>query len=163
MRRKKNIELENGVLSESMDINAPEFTEFQAILLNKAKAQSKWQKINVELVAIRIQMEDYAKSSYKSHPKLVGDFLKYYLDSLNIRQNKFADYLEIEPSNLNKVIKGERQISSELALKIGKVFGLDPLLLLEIQIKNEFSKLLSKKNKHIEKYSLKGLLEESAG
>ena len=108
-------------------------------------------------------MEDYIKSTNESKPKLLGEFLKLYLDTLHIRQNKFANYIDIEPSNLNKVIKGERQITSEIALKIAKIFELDPLLLLEVQIKTELLKLMNTKSKQIGKYSLKDLLKESVG
>lgn len=162
MRKTKQIEPKNGLLTEAMDVNTAEFHEFQAIVLNNSRAQTKWQKINIELAAIRIQMEDYIKSTNESEPKVLGGFLKLYLDTLHIRQNKFANYIDIEPSNLNKVIKGERQITSEIALKIAKIFELDPLLLLEVQIKTELLNLIHTKGKNHKKYSLKDLLKENA-
>ena len=162
MRKTKYTEPKSGLLTEPMDVNTAEFHEFQAIVLNNSRAKTKWQKINIELAAIRIQMVDYIKSTNESEPKVLGEFLKLYLDTLHIRQNKFANYIDIEPSNLNKVIKGERQITSEIALKIAKIFELDPLLLLEVQIKTELLKLMNTNSKQIGKYSLKGLLKESA-
>lgn len=162
MRKTKQIEPKNGLLTEAMDVNTADFHEFQAIVLNNSRAQTKWQKINIELAAIRIQMEDYIKSTNESEPKVLGEFLKLYLDTLHIRQNKFANYIDIEPSNLNKVIKGERQITSEIALKIAKIFEVDPLLLIEVQIKTEFLKLIKTKKTQLANYSLKGLLKESA-
>lgn len=163
MKNKKRAEPQNGLLTERMDVSSPEFKQFQAILLDKLKEQTRWQKINIELAAIRIQMEDYIESDNKSEPKLLGEFLKSFLNTLNIRRNRFANYLEIDPTNLSKIIKGERQINPETALKIGKTFGLDPLLLLKIQIKNELSKLTGEKNQQIEKYSLNNLMEEAVG
>ena len=50
------------------------------------------------------KMEDYINSEDK-HSKLVGDFLKAYLHAFDIRQNKFAHYIGIKPSNLTKLIK----------------------------------------------------------
>lgn len=161
MRKKKHTEPQNGVLTEPMDVSSPEFNQFQAILLNKSRKQTKWQKINIEVVAIRIQIEDYLKSNNVSEPKFLGEFLKSFLDTLNIRQNKLANYIGIEPSNLSKVIKGERQINTEIAFKIGKIFGIDPLLLLEIQVKNDLIKFMNKKNKQLGKYSLKDLIDET--
>ncbi len=155
---KKYTEPKNGLLTERLEVNNPDFSQFQEILLNKSKEQTKWQKINIELAAIRIQMEDYIKSNKKGESKLLGEFLKLFLDALHIRQNKFAHYIDLEPSNLNKIIKGERQINSEIALKIAKIFKLDPLLLLEIQIKNDLLKITNAKSKQIEKYSLKDLI-----
>jgi addiction module HigA family antidote len=162
MRKTKQIEPKSGLLTESMDANTSEFHEFQAIVLNHSSGQTDWQKINIELAAIRIQMEDYIKLTHNTEPKVLGDFLKMYLDTLHIPQNKFAHYINIEPSNLNKIIKGERQISSEIALKIAKIFVLDPLLLIEVQIKTEFLKLIKTKKNQLSNYSLKGLLKESA-
>ncbi len=162
MRKTKQIEPKNSVLTEPMDLNTAEFNEFQSIVLNHSRGQTKWQKINIELAAIRIQMEDYIKSTNENEPKILGEFLKLYLDALHIRQNKFANYIDMEPSNLNKVIKGERQITSEIALKIAKIFELDPLLLIEVQIKTELLKLMKTKKTQLANYSLKGLLKEIA-
>jgi addiction module HigA family antidote len=162
MRKTKQIEPKSGLFTEPMDVNTAEFIEFQAIVLNHSRAQTDWQKINIELTAIRIQMEDYIKSTHNTEPKMLGEFLKLYLDTLHIRQNKFAHYIDIEPSNLNKIIKGDRQITSEIALKIAKIFELDPLLLLEVQIKTELLNLMRKKINNSKQYSLKDLLKEPA-
>jgi len=159
MRKKKSDELTSGVLTESMDTNSAEFDQLQAILLNKSKAQTKLQKNKIELLSLKIQMEDYLKSEKKEVIKLAGDFLKSYLEILQIRQIKFAKYIGIEPSNLNKIIKGERQINSEIALILGKIFNLDPMLWLEIQSKNELIQLATKKDKQLKKYSLEDLIE----
>ena len=159
MGNKKYIEPQNGLLTEKMDVNTPEFAHFQAIILNKSRQQSRLQKANIELAAIKIQIEDYIKSGHHSEPKLLGEFLKSFLTALNIRQNKLASYMEMEPSNLSKVLNGERQINSEIALKFGRIFGLDPLVLLEIQAKNEILMVLSQKREQFKKYSLEGLIE----
>lgn len=73
MRKKKHIEPNNGLLTERMDVKSSDFSQFQELLLNKSKEQTKWQKINIELAAIRIQKEDYVKSNKKSESKLLGD------------------------------------------------------------------------------------------
>lgn len=163
MKKKENSEPTNGVLTDRMDVNSIEFDEFQAILLNKSRTHTDRQKINVELIALRVKMEDYINATKADEFKLAGDFLRSYLDILNIRQNKFANYIGIEPSTLSKVIKGERPINSEIALIFGKIFGIDPMLWLEIQAKNELTKLESKKSKSLEKYSLEDLIEQSVG
>ncbi|WP_227625918.1 helix-turn-helix transcriptional regulator [Geofilum rubicundum] len=55
--------------------------------------------------------------------KLPGEFLKEYLKTLGIPQKKFAHYIEINPSNLSKLINGERPINYELAIILGKIFN----------------------------------------
>lgn len=145
------------VLTDRMDVGTREFNEFQAILLNKSKERSNEQKKVVELMSLKFKMEDYLNSKDK-HSKLVGDFLKAYLNAFEIRQNKFAEYIGIKPSNLSKLIKGERSLNHELALVFGTIFGNDPMLWLDIQDKNKLYEL--SKTKEIKKYSLDDLIEQ---
>ncbi len=148
------------VLTDRMDVGAKEFSEFQAILLNKSKERSKERKKMVELMALKFKMEDYLNSKDK-HSKLVGDFLKDYLSAFEIRQNKFAHYIGVKPSNLTKLIKGERSLNHELALVFGTIFENDPMLWLDIQDKKKLYELSEIKRKEIKKYSLDDLIEHS--
>ena len=77
-----------------------------------------------------------------------------------IRQNKFADYIGVRPSNLSKLIKGERSLSHELALVLGKIFNNDPMLWLDVQDKNKLDELSKSKRNEIKKYSLKDLMSQ---
>ncbi|PWH85241.1 helix-turn-helix transcriptional regulator [Brumimicrobium oceani] len=117
----KNQENKAQVLTDRMDVGTKEFNEFQAILLNKSRERSIEQKKVVELMSLKFKMEDYLNSKDK-HFKLVGDFLKEFLNAFEIRQNKFADYIGMRPSNLTKLIKGERALNHELALVFGTIF-----------------------------------------
>jgi len=154
-RNKSNIQ----VLTDRMDVGTKEFNEFQAILLNKSKERSDEQKKRIELMALKFKMEDYLRSKDK-HSKLVGDFLKAYLTTFEIRQNKFAQYIGVRPSNLTKLIKGERSLNHELALVFGTIFGNDPMLWLDIQDKNKLYELSKTKRKEIKKYSLDDLISQ---
>lgn len=147
------------VLTDRMDVGTREFNEFQAILLNQSKERSNERKRMIELLALKFKMEDYLKSEDK-HSKLVGDFLKEYLSVFEIRQNKFAEYIGVRPSNLSKLIKGERSLNHELALVFGTIFGNDPMLWLDIQDKNKLYELSKLKRKEIRKYSLDDLISQ---
>lgn len=147
------------VLTDRMDVGTREFNEFQAILLNQSKERSNERKRMIELLALKFKMEDYLKSEDK-HSKLVGDFLKEYLSVFEIRQNKFAEYIGVRPSNLSKLIKGERSLNHELALVFGTIFGNDPMLWLDIQDKNKLYELSKLKRKEIRKYSLDDLITQ---
>lgn len=147
------------VLTDRMDVGSREFDEFQAILLNKSRERSKERKKMIELMALKFKMEDYLHSKDK-HSELVGDFLKAYLNAFEIRQNKFAKYIGLKPSNLTKLIKGERSLNHELALIFGTIFGNDPMLWLDIQDKNKLYELSKTKRKEIEKYSLDDLISQ---
>ena len=140
MKRNNSTEPTNGMLTNSMDTGTDEFNDFQAILLNKVKSRSEAEQMEIELLSIKFQMQDYLESE-ETELKLPGDFLKEYLETLDIPQKKLAHYIDINPSNLNKLIKGERSINYELAIILGKIFNNDPMLWIEIQAKNELEKI----------------------
>jgi addiction module HigA family antidote len=157
MKRNNNTEPNNGMLTNQMDTGTDEFKDFQAIMLNKAKNRSEAQKREIELLSIKFQMQDYLESE-ETELKLPGEFLKEYLKTLGIPQKKFAHYIEINPSNLSKLISGERPINYELAIILGKIFNNNPMLWIEIQAKNELKKIRRTKTRRFNNYSLKDLM-----
>ena len=142
-----------------MDINSSDFEKFQAKLLNRSRERTEEQKINIELLALKYRIENYLERE-EDEIKLAGAFIKEYLKVLHIKQNRFAGYIGIKPSNLSKLLKGERPINYELALILGKIFNTDPMLWIEIQAKNEMLRL-KRKSKDLHKYSLKDLLKRN--
>ncbi len=146
------------ILVDRTETGTEEFNEFQAILLNKSKERSKEQNNLIELMSLKFQMEDYLRSDGKQ-PLLVGDFLKAYLAAFEIRQNKFAEYIGVRPSNLSKLIKGERSLNHELALVFGKIFNNDPMLWLDVQDKNKLYELSKSKKQEIKRFSLNDLID----
>lgn len=157
MKRNNSTKPTNGMLTNPMDTGTDEFKDFQAILLNKAKNRSEVQQREIELLSIKFRMQDYLESE-ETELKLPGDFLKEYLKTLDISQKKFAHYIEINPSNLNKLIKGERPINYELAIILGNIFNNAPMLWIEIQAKNELKKIRKTKTRRFNNYSLKDLM-----
>lgn len=157
MKRNNSTEPANGMLTNPMDTGTEEFKDFQAILLNKAKNRSEAQQREIELLSIKFQMQDYLESE-ETELRLPGDFLKEYLKTLDISQKKFAHYIDINPSNLNKLIKGERPVNYELAIILGQIFNNDPMLWIEIQAKNELKKIRHAKTRRFNNYSLKDLM-----
>ena len=152
-------ELEKGILTHQMDTNSVDFDKFQAKLLNRSRERSTEQKRNVELLALEYQIEEYLQSE-GNDIQLAGAFLKQYLKTLQIKQTKFADYIGLKPSNLSKLLNGERPINYDLAIIFGKIFNINPMLWIEIQAKNELNKLRkAKENKY--NYSLNDLMSEN--
>jgi addiction module HigA family antidote len=148
---------ESQVLTEKMDVGTKEFDEFQAMLLNRSKKRTLPQQKKIELMALTFEMQDYLKSK-DQELKLVGDFLKIHLKTFGIKQNKFASYIGLKPSNLSKLISGERTLSHELALVFGTIFKNDPMLWLDIQDKNKLDQLHQSKKQKLNQYSLEDLL-----
>ena len=155
---KKQInEPEESVLTTKMDVGTKGFDDFQAILLNKTRQRTENQKRKIDLLSIRYQMEDYVNSGTKD-VQPAGVFLKSILKTLHIQQNKFAEYIGLKPSNLSKLLNGERSINYDLALIFGKLFNHNPMLWIEIQAKNEIKRLEHSKNNKYSNFSLNDLI-----
>ena len=157
---KKTIEEpQESMLTQRMDVGTQGFNDFQAILLNKSGKRTENQNRGIDLLTIKYGMEDYLISD-KSEVKSVGEFLKTILKTLKIQQNQFAEYLDLKPSNLSKLISGERTINYDLALIFGRLFNHNPMLWIEIQAKNELNRLLHVERKKYSAYSLNDLVRE---
>ena len=156
---KKIKEPEKGILTNQMDTNSTDFDKFQAKLLNRSRERSVEQKRNVELLALKYKIEEYLESD-ENEIKLAGTFLKQYLKTLQIKQTKFANYIGLKPSNLSKLLSGERPINYDLALILGKIFNVNPMLWIEIQAKNELNRLERAKDNKYYNYSLKDLISK---
>ena len=156
--KKKTEEPKEGALTRGMDYGTPGFDEFQAVLLQKSRSRTKTQKQQAKLLALRFEMEDYLALAGNPE-KTAGDFLKDFLGILDVQQKYFAKYIGMKPSNLSKVIKGERPVNNDLALIFARLFNHDPMLWIEIQAKNEMNRIRSAGEKY-ETYSLGELLRE---
>jgi addiction module HigA family antidote len=157
--KKQKEELQEGMLTHTMEIGTKGFDDFQAILLKKSGKRAENQKLRINLLTLKYQMEDYLTSD-KTEEKSVGEFLKTILKTLQIQQNQFAEYIGLKPSNLSKLINGERTISYDLALIFGRLFNHEAMLWIEIQAKNELNKLLHAERNKYAVYSLNDLVKE---
>ena len=64
------------------------------------------------------------------HP---GEILRDELQAREIPQKEFAKKLGIQPPHLNDLLKGKRQMSARLAVKIEKETGIDAAFWLRVQ------------------------------
>jgi addiction module HigA family antidote len=155
---KKQIEEpQEGMLTQTMEIGTKGFDDFQAILLKKSGKRTENQNVRINLLTLKYQMEDYLTSD-KTEEKSAGEFLKTILKTLQIQQNQFAEYIGLKPSNLSKLINGERTINYDLALIFGRLFNHEAMLWIEIQAKNELNKLLNAERNKYANYSLNDLV-----
>lgn len=146
-----------AVLTERMNVNDKEYYQAQALLLNKVRTRSDSRKLRIELLANKYEIEDYVKST-QSDQIQVGNFINKLLSTFKLRQNHVASHLNVSRSSFNKVINGERELNHELALKLGKLFSVNPMLLLDIQDKNKLDTLKLEKENELKEYSLKDLI-----
>lgn len=64
------------------------------------------------------------------HP---GEFLRETLDELGLTQASFAQAIGVSPMRVSHVLKGQRPITAELALRLGKALGQTPQYWLNLQ------------------------------
>ena len=159
MNKEKDIlnQLTNGVLTKPMDIGTKEYEDFKLLIRSKVSETSKEDRIKISLLGLKYNMEDYLTSNSKI--KEVGSFIKQFLKLIEIKQIQFANYLEIRPSNLSKILNGERRLNIELAIILEKLSNIKAELWLGIQNRNEIYKTQKSKSKQNRKYKLKELIK----
>ena len=64
------------------------------------------------------------------HP---GEFLRETLDELGLTQAAFADALGISPMRVSHLLKGDRPVTAELALRLARALGQTPQYWLNLQ------------------------------
>ena len=64
------------------------------------------------------------------HP---GEFLRESLDELAITQSTFAQAIGVSAMRVSHVLKGDRPVTAELALRLGRALGQTPQYWLNLQ------------------------------
>lgn len=64
------------------------------------------------------------------HP---GEFLRETLEELALTQAAFADALGVSPMRVSHVLKGDRPVTAEMALRLGRALGQTPQYWLNLQ------------------------------
>ncbi len=158
---KKNFVPKTGVLTNSIDPRNKEFVDLKLVLEKKAHELSEEQKLLLESYSLQVKMENYLEQDSSGETLITsGEFLRLFLKNLKIRQNKFAKYIGLKPSNLSKLLSGDRKLSIDLSLVLGSIFNMDPDLWLNIQTKNELIRLAESEKKDYSKFNLNDLVKE---
>jgi addiction module HigA family antidote len=64
------------------------------------------------------------------HP---GEFLRETLDELELTQAALAKALDVSPMRVSHVLRGDRPVTAELALRLGRALGQTPQYWLNLQ------------------------------
>ena len=64
------------------------------------------------------------------HP---GEFLRETLEDLAMTQVAFANAIGVSPMRVSHLLKGDRPVTAELALRLGRAFGQTPQYWLNLQ------------------------------
>lgn len=163
MKKNKIIKDEgvNGLGLGVINTNSKEFKELQKIIIEQSKKQPKKNVFENKLLSLRFQMESYLNKKDSTIIE-VGWFLKEFLRELEIKNKKFAEYIGFQESNLSALFTGKRKINIDLALKLGKIFRVEPTLWIHIQSKNELTRLEAENKKKYQKYNIDDLLKKAS-
>ena len=81
------------------------------------------------------------------NPPHPGEFIKEtYIKPLDISLRKVAIDLDVAPSTFSRLIKGESDLSPEMALKLSKAFGRTPESWMQMQTNYELWKAKQRVN-----------------
>jgi antitoxin HigA-1 len=64
------------------------------------------------------------------HP---GEMLRDELKALGISARKFAAHIGVPPNAVTEIINGERRVTAEMALRLGRAFGTSELYWMNLQ------------------------------
>ena len=151
----------NGTGQGVVNINSSDYKDLQKAVQEHAKKQSFHQKINYELISLKLQIESYIEEIEPVVIVSSGVFLRKYLKAINVKNKEFANYIEMEEANLSMIMKGKRKINTELAYKLGQIFNINPNYWLLIQSKNELLRIDNKRKTTFKKYRLNDLLQKA--
>ena len=71
-----------------------------------------------------------------THP---GEVLKEELESRGISQKKFSEVLSVPYTQLNEILNGKRQVTTDFALMMEAALGINPELLINMQTRYNMS------------------------
>ena len=147
----------NGLGEGLINTNSQDFKHLKEIIKGRSSNQAEGERIENEFLSIRFQMESYLNEDVEQYIP-AGGFIERYLEVIKIKKKNFASYLGYDDTNLNAVMKGRRKINTEMAIKLGKIFSVNPSIWLHIESKNDLLKMLEEKEAFYSDYSLADLM-----
>ena len=77
-----------------------------------------------------------------THP---GEVLKEELEARGISQKRFSEALSLPYTHLNEILNGKRPVSTDFALMVEAALGINPEMLINMQVRYNMSVALQKK------------------
>lgn len=144
--------------NNSNERNEYELKMLKRIISAHSEDQTKEEKIKLNLISVKLRMNQYLKEDNKSELIPAGFFLNEILNSLKIKKSKFADYIDIESSNLHAILKGRRKINNKIAAQIATIFNINEELWMFIEAKNELINYRKSTKDSSKNYSIEELV-----
>ena len=89
----------------------------------------------------------------KVRPVHPGEVISDVLEDLEMTQTRFAEILGVSRRTVNQIILGQRPITVDMAIRIGKALGNGPQLWLNLQQKVDIWDAVQKHSEEYEKVS----------
>jgi addiction module HigA family antidote len=124
-----------------VDTKSPEWDAFLSVIQQHSKNRSNEEHTDTKLSELRFRMGNYLRGGESQLPIDIPSLLNEAIGVLGVKKKDFAAYIGIEDSNLSAMLKGNRRISPEFALKLEQIFTISATLWLSVQIKNELKAL----------------------
>lgn len=160
---RKNVEIineegVNGTGIAFVDIESEDFKMLQKAILEHAEKQTSQEKSEIQLIGLRLQMEDYLDQIEPKKILNVGYFLRLILKELKIKNNVFAEYIGLTKTNFSALVHGKRKLNSDLALKFAEIFKINPDIWISIENKNELIEIKKESKLKYKKYKLEDII-----
>ena len=141
-----------GALTEPFNATPQEMEQIKAAIKKHQEAMSPEEKRQVVLIRMEYKIKNYLDAEVtEDEIIIVGEFIKMYLDKVNVKQDKFAKHIGISLSNFNEILSGQHNINPELSVILGQLFQIDPKVWVQIQLKNDYILIEKTKNEYKEK------------
>jgi len=89
----------------------------------------------------------------KVRPVHPGEVLADVLEDIEMTQTRFAEILGVSRRSVNEIVLGQRPITVDMAIRIGKALGNGPQLWLNLQQKVDIWDAVQKHSEEYEKVS----------
>jgi addiction module HigA family antidote len=146
-----------------VDTESPDWQAFLSVIKQHTENRSREERADTKLKEIRFRMGAYLRDVESKLPVDTPSLLNEAIGALGVKKKDFATYIGIEDSNLSAMLKGNRRISPEFALRLEQVFSISATLWLSVQIKNELKTLRFTRFKHIPVLSRNELIGKIGG
>lgn len=84
-----------------------------------------------------------------THPGEV--LLEEFLKPLGMTANALALALRVPANRIGAIVKGERAVTADTAMRLGRYFGMDPVFWMNLQTLYDLSKVGKEAGKEIER------------
>lgn len=162
MSNKKD-NLSEGIIGDGTGLINPNSEDFRILreeIIKHSSEISEEKRMLIRIKGVRFRMESYLSDRSKKELVPVGSFLKELVEIIKVSHKDFAAYVGMKNTNLSAIYRGSRRINHDLAMKLGHIFNMTPVLWLNLQNKVELLEIHSQSENEYKKYRLNDLLKK---